>query len=320
MTRVVAMRADVQQAVGGLARNQFPSVLRHQPGDRREHRQQLVHQLTGALNEDGRIAFAPAFRPECAPATSMRSSGVHRTRRCGSRVSRKVVSRRRLLAHRGRHRLSQHEIRSRAVLKCRRSCRNSSVGGAGRDDDGGCADGTALGDDFDVPARDLDLPHARALEDHCSASMRPPPRAPGTRDRDRDMNASRMRIAAGASGTVSLPSSLRVSHVPSTPAFDRASNSRRSFFSSSRAATMSGMTGSSPHLMFSRRRSAAPSSDARRQPSNATRAARRPCACSMSRNAGPGSGSSSPALRPALPCPTRSASMTIALMPATAQA
>jgi len=51
---------------------------------------------------------------------------------------------------------------------------------------------------------------------------------------------------------------------------------------------------------------------------NAVLAARRPCACSMSRNDGPGSGSSRPALRPALPRPTRSASRRSVLRPAAA--
>ena len=47
---------------------------------------------------------------------------------------------------------------------------------------------------------------------------------------------------------------------------------------------------------------------------------RRPWRSETSRNDGPGSGSSNPALRPALPCPMRSASIRIGLRPATAHA
>ena len=78
-------------------------------------------------------------------------------------------------------------------------------------------------------------------------------------------------------------------------------------------------TASRRHLTPRRRRSAAASSAACRHASKTVLAARSPCICTRSRNAGPGSGSSRPALRPALPARYATASMTSGRCPPTAQ-
>ena len=67
VTRIVAVRPDVHQAIRGLAVRQVPAVLRLQSGYRRIHHQQLVHQLSGSLHEQRRRAAAPAFRPGPRP-------------------------------------------------------------------------------------------------------------------------------------------------------------------------------------------------------------------------------------------------------------
>src|SRR5258706_9383438 len=52
--RVVAVRAYIHQPICGLAGKDLPAVLWLQPRNHGEHRQQLVHQLTRALDEDCR--------------------------------------------------------------------------------------------------------------------------------------------------------------------------------------------------------------------------------------------------------------------------
>ena len=99
------------QAVGGLAVSHLPAVLGLQTRDRRIHHQQLVHQLTGALHENRVTLAAPAFRPgrRRSRAADRRASSAPDV--AAMRVSLIVTSgRRKLLPHRGRHRLGQHEI------------------------------------------------------------------------------------------------------------------------------------------------------------------------------------------------------------------
>ena len=51
MSRVIAVRPDERQAVGGPSVRRVPTVVRLNSRNIRIDRRQLVHQLTGALNE-----------------------------------------------------------------------------------------------------------------------------------------------------------------------------------------------------------------------------------------------------------------------------
>ena len=135
MMRIVAMRADVHQAVGGLPVRQLPAVLRPQARNGRIHRQQLVHQLTGALNEH---RLAPLRRRlvlvGAAHEQALVVSPANPVARC-LRVLQRHASVTELLAHRRRHRLGHHEI-ALATLEVAAQRLELRRGAAGGDDDG----------------------------------------------------------------------------------------------------------------------------------------------------------------------------------------
>ncbi len=136
-----------------------------------------------------------------------------------------------------------------------------------------------------------------------------------------DANASCRRMPRCSSSSVAATRLLRPSATRHPGRRPDAPRARAAAPSRSPPETTSGCRAASrSHLIRSRFSSAAASSDARRHDSKMRRAVRTPCADTMSRNAGPGSGNSSPALRPALPCPMRSASTRTGRRPATAQA
>ena len=233
--RIVAMRADVHQAVGGHAVRHLPPVLRLQAGDRRIHRQQLVHQLAGPLHEHRRSRSRAASRPgpRRRRAADRRASIGSDAAACVSVAQHDRSGSPSCLRTAAGHRLGQHQV-GLAPLEVPPQRLELRRGAAGGDDDRAGAD-RAL-------RRSMTSTCFRAkrtfLTGECSKQRRPAPSGSG-----RQPEAGAIRIEREAVARSARPPPRRASCCASScfgrqprhvePGLRRASNSRRRSRSSS---------------------------------------------------------------------------------------